>query len=434
MSDCGICCETYNRSNHKKVICPFCDFSSCRTCIKTYLTSIINDPHCMNCKKGWNREFVDQSCTKVFRNKDLKTHRENILFEREKCLFPQTQILVQRKKQIIETNKILNECKREIRRQRDLQTTLENQIYRLERGLDNHIETKTPFVRKCPIDNCKGFLSDKWKCGLCNTKICSKCNESKEEEHECDPNAVETVKLLAKDTKPCPSCGTMIFKISGCSQMWCPECHTAFCWRTGQIDTGVIHNPHFYEFQIRTGRTGRNHGDIPCGGFPYVGEVISYFHPNNTYRGYNRLEPVHPNEKFILEMHRIVSHVDNYEIRNYQWREPDNSDLRVRYLMNELDDNEMKVKLQEREKSREKCRDIYNILRMFCDTSADFFRQMLVNEITPEKLTEYITELSEYVNDSMITIHKRYNCVTPYICFKEPIKIISNTYKGDNRK
>lgn len=442
MTDCGICCETYNRSNHKKVTCPFCDFDACRSCIQTYLTSNINDPHCMGCKKAWNREFVDQSCTKVFRNTKLKTHRENILFEREKCLFPQTQVLVQREKQKRETTILLRECRQELARQRRYQATLENQLYRLEAGFDvdqgesSSSSGKSAFVRKCPMEDCKGFLSDKWKCGLCDTKICSKCNEPDSEDHECDPNAVETVKLLAKDTKPCPTCGTMIFKISGCSQMWCPDCHTAFCWRTGKIETGVIHNPHFYEFQLKTGRTGRNHGDIPCGGMPHMNELLSYFHPDDLNRFGNRHPiydtPTHPKEAFIFGMHMIAVHTEHYELQGYTWREPNNSDLRVQYLMNEMDEKTIKSRLQEREKCREKYRDIYNVLRMFSDTSADLFRQLILKELTADQISDYLTELAQYVNESMTTIHKRYNCVTPFIQLENKVKMYTNTYKKND--
>jgi hypothetical protein len=96
------------------------------------------------------------------------------------------------------------------------------------------------FIRKCPVTDCRGFLSTRWKCDVCENYICIDCNEIKKgDDHVCDPNAVETMKLLKSDTKPCVKCGAMIFKISGCSQMWCPDCHTAFDWNTGKIVSGA---------------------------------------------------------------------------------------------------------------------------------------------------------------------------------------------------
>ena len=61
MDVCGVCCEIFNKTNHKKVTCPFCDLSACKTCCQTYLLSSIEDPHCFKCKNLWNREFVDSS-------------------------------------------------------------------------------------------------------------------------------------------------------------------------------------------------------------------------------------------------------------------------------------------------------------------------------------------------------------------------------------
>ena len=60
---------------------------------------------------------------------------------------------------------------------------------------------------------------------------------------------IETVKLINKDTIPCPSCGNMITKISGCDQMWCPECKNAWSWSKGVVVFGYIHNPHYFEYQ-----------------------------------------------------------------------------------------------------------------------------------------------------------------------------------------
>ncbi len=448
MGDCGICCETYNLKNHTKVECQFCDFSSCRECVQRYILSTTNDPHCMSCKNAWNREYVDLKCTKVFRNKELKTHRETVLVERERCLLPQTQELVNRKKQELNTIKLLKQAQEEQKRQRELQYELENQLHRLRAGHDVETggTTRKNFVRKCPIGDCRGFLNDKWKCELCESQICKKCNETDEgEDHECDPNNVETVKMLNKDTKPCPACGTMIFKISGCNQMWCPECHTAFDWTSGRIETGVIHNPHFYEFQRRAGggQANRNLGDIPCGGTPSLGEMVNFFHPDirnrpiPRFRGYYNNHREHanetPTETRILNMHRSVIHVQNYEIPQYRTRDPDNSDLRVKYLMNDIDEDVWKKELQKREKAREKARDIYNLLTMYANAGGDYLRQMVVKEVTPEELMNVIDELSMYFNDTMRVIHKRYNCVTPFIINSDQYQVIHYSFRGDPR-
>ena len=63
-------------------------------------------------------------------------------------------------------------------------------------------------------------------------------------------------------------CTAAIFKISGCDQMWCTQCHIAFSWKTGQKVTGVIHNPHFYQWQRNNGGATQNPNAVHCGGIP----------------------------------------------------------------------------------------------------------------------------------------------------------------------
>lgn len=440
-TECGVCCEGYNLKNHKRIDCSYCDFNSCRECTQKYITSTANDAHCMSCKTVWSREFIVDSCTKKFCNTEYKEHRETILLEREKCLLPQTQELVVRKRQENNLSDLIHDTRKEIENLRDTQYNLENQLIRLRNGYDigTHTQKKT-FVRKCPTENCKGFLGSDWKCDLCEVKVCSKCNEPDTgDDHECDPNNVETAKLLARDTKPCPSCGTMIFKISGCNQMWCPECHTAFDWRSGVIETGIVHNPHFYEFQRDTGggQANRNHGDIPCGGAPTIGELINFFHPNRrTYnpRGYYYNTPVTPTsetETNLMYIHRVTAHCQAYELPQYREIAVNNSDLRVDYLMNILPEENWRILLQKREKTQHKHRDINNLLRMFVDTTGDYFRQLIVKEVTPEECFDILDKLVEYFNTNMIIIHKRYNCVTPWIVKNAKYNVIHRTYKGN---
>lgn len=215
---CNICCELYNKSTHNKICCPYCDFDVCRTCCETYiLTESI--PKCMkpDCAKEWSRKFLRENFTNVFLNSKYKDHLEDVLFDQEKALMPATQLLVEDK---IAKSKILHE----LREVNELIMYLQKQRKELEHTLNYGFQAKkderAQFVRQCPATGCRGFLSSQWKCGICEQWTCPECHELKgptrDCDHICDPNNVETAKMLNKDSKPCPKCQSMIFKISGC--------------------------------------------------------------------------------------------------------------------------------------------------------------------------------------------------------------------------
>ena len=264
---CNVCCKDYNSLRNKETKCPFCDFLSCRACTQTYLLNITIDPHCMNCKKLWSREVIETCCTKSFRATTFKEHREKILFERESCLFPETQDAVVREKKIREYNVKIQSLTLKIEKAKYDLGNFYNERGALKNPTGGVVTVKKEFVKKCPVDDCKGFLSKQWHCELCDNKICPNCSEIKGPDHECIEANVETTALLKKDTKSCPGCGQLIFKISGCAQMWCPSCHVAFNWNTGEIEKGAVHNPHYYEFhpcsrRCPVWRTPKLHGSL----------------------------------------------------------------------------------------------------------------------------------------------------------------------------
>ena len=221
-----------------KVSCPFCAYDVCKTCAQTYIISTSKDPHCMNCKHEHNREFVDSFCTKKFRNTTLRKHRENILFEREQARLPETQPFVERELKIrslrktylyliylLEKIKKSGSFKTEVRsalvqiiRQELMHLIDAVQYYSSDVSLNN---THKIYIQKCLSEECRGFLSDDYTCGVCKTQFCEHCHEILEPGHVCDKNMVKTIKLIKRDTKPCPKCNTMIHKIDGCAQMWC---------------------------------------------------------------------------------------------------------------------------------------------------------------------------------------------------------------------
>ena len=62
--------------------------------------------------------------------------------------------------------------------------------------------------------------------------------------------------------------------VKNCDQIWCTLCQTAFSWKTGIIEQGRIHNPHYYEFL-------RNQAN---GEIPREEELIERFNNNNHCR------------------------------------------------------------------------------------------------------------------------------------------------------
>ncbi len=420
MDTCDVCCEKFNKINHKKIDCPFCDLHSCRACSQRYLLSIVDDPHCMGCKNTWNREFVDTFCTRYFRNTELRRHREMILFEREKIRMPETQPEVERILAMRKIHTIITEQRirlielhnnhgiyvpvtsdtpipQEILELREDMEQSYRELERLRHGGDLVVdEPSKKFIRKCPTEECKGFMNEDWFCGLCDRHFCEHCNEEKHEGHQCNPDAVKTMKLLKKDTKPCPKCGTMIHKLSGCRQMWCPDCHTAFDWVSGNISTGRIHNPHYMEF--KKGRiSGREHADIPCGGTPTFRELREMGAPDN-----------------IMSFVSILTGLERDITYRYgDFYDDDNRYLRVVYMLNEIDENPFKKELQRREKQRERYRDISNIFQMVVDTGGDLLRQYILEPDRVDEILNICRKLIEYANEVITLIRKRYNCILP---------------------
>ena len=223
--DCDICCESFTGSVRQPITCKNCDFVCCKGCVKTYLLQI-NTPKCMKCNVEWTDEFC-KDILGNFMTTTYRTYKKKLLFDMEKARFPETMPSVEKKIQI---KKIENEEKEIIYKIHEI----EKEFYRLKR-LKNAITLKKTslqntstksnenvkkFIRACPRNDCEGFLSTGWKCGVCDTKVCSKCFEIKEtEEHVCDEETLKSAEMIKKETKPCPSCSSAIYKISGCDQM-----------------------------------------------------------------------------------------------------------------------------------------------------------------------------------------------------------------------
>jgi hypothetical protein len=363
----------------------------------------------------------------AYRMNDYKKHRENILLDREVALMPATQHFAEaiRSAEKME-NELLppldvqlkdlylrqDEIKKEIQRIYIIRSEILYQTRLLRTGQGDKAKVEVNFVRKCPDGDCRGFLSTAWKCGLCSKWACPDCHEIKGEtrdtEHTCNPDNVATAKLLAKDSRPCPGCGTVITKIEGCDQMWCSQCHCAFSWRTGRKETGVVHNPHFYEWQRKQngGVAPRVAGDVPCGGIPNYHEV----------RG--RLAGFLAKEiEYSLNFHRILQHVQHVELNRYHavFNQQDNQDMRVNYLLGRLSAEDLKVEVQKREKKREKERAIRRAMEVLVQAGIDILRRMMAEADATKKraILSEIDSLRIYVNELLAKVNDRMKLSVP---------------------
>jgi len=233
MSSCPICCETFTAAKRKEIQCPYCRVSACVECCQKFILDSANaDASCMSCRALWNREFLDLTFTKAFIGREYRAHRERVLFEREYAMLPASQFMVEHWKRAQELrgeipgmNARIAELKAELETLTNQKTRANNELRVIEmheyrRGLvngDSSLGERRQFVKACPAETCRGFLSTAWKCGTCNVRVCPDCHVIKEgDAHVCNPDDVATATLLRKDTKGCPSCATMITKIDGC--------------------------------------------------------------------------------------------------------------------------------------------------------------------------------------------------------------------------
>ena len=224
--ECSICTDdVYQR---KIVTCSFCRFEACLSCVETFLLGIDDDrPRCMNpeCKKVWTFEFLCSKFPPSFHNKKYRDRRADLLLQRERSLLPGTQPLVASEKRRNKYTTLISDLMDENAMYSNLihQNKMKIRVFRNkidEKKEEKEEKKERIFNRACPVTDCRGFLSTSYKCGICDGYACKDCltpkNSRDDKEHECNPDLVATVKLLANDTKPCPSCATLIFKIDGC--------------------------------------------------------------------------------------------------------------------------------------------------------------------------------------------------------------------------
>lgn len=434
MAPCDVCCSEVA----SVVACPSCTYASCTACLKRYLLQTPHDAHCMSCRVEWHRDFLGRSLPKTWLLGPYKTWRESVLLEREKLLLPETQVMarnyaavrqlqVEREASRQESARLQQALSREYQKQRDLEhriSSSERRGYAVEPNTNNYrfqaIEERAsrpsnaPRVAgPCPADGCKGYvMTPDHTCGTCSAKVCAKCMELEGAGHECDPTAIKTYELLKKDSRPCPGCGAFIHKIEGCYQMWCTQCHVAFNFRTGEIDKGVVHNPHYFQHMRglvaaggnagggggaggNAGGGGGAGGGARCGGCG-AGDMPPLEGMMKRLSKINGLTDLQTEQ--VMEWVRSLTHVRYVQLgrlrtatrrrdprvgtsfykndRAHYMNVPPLTAMRIQFLLNDLSEEEWALKLQRAEKAHTVARASLQLVEAFVEAGTDLIGRL----------------------------------------------------------
>lgn len=469
---CSICCDTYTHHLRKKVICPYCKAHACMVCQKTYITSSIHSAHCMSCKVAWNDDFLRDSFSNSWLTKDYAQIEINQLYELEKSLMPETLLLIEKEKmedqffsqmrpallqkchqlQNMLTNisessidkryfvfqNVYNLVKQWNELEKSLKCGIENIDEETIRTLflpfttdkEKQQKTRNHFTKPCPAPDCRGFLSSGWKCGMCQTKVCPDCHvikrlgDKKDDEkqnevdgHKCKLEDVETAKLLAKDSKNCPKCGVSIFRISGCDQMFCTNCNTAFHWKTLTIINKGIHNPHYFQWlnqqngtteQIQNNEGGRECNPNMMQNFWNVRAVCSNKFPKSV--------------QMITAFYRSILHINDQMNRQQanRYTNQTNVDIRLKYLKHQLTEDQLKSVMYARHKRQKFITNVNTIHDMLYVAAASIINSIpstasdqrwntpaLIHKMEAE-LKKQIRQLTLYYNECITKFHQKY--------------------------
>jgi hypothetical protein len=364
----------------------------------------------MSCREQWSWEFLSTTFPSVFLKEEYRAMREVILFEEEKMSLPELMGEAERLIKIKQLEAQLREFEialqendrkedqlvstqrqkeRELKVEKDKMMTLYLKTY--------HSKAKKTNIRvamRCPSE-CRGFLSESFQCGLCSKTFCKECHEVKGDPHECKQEQVETVKELQKSTKPCPKCFVPIYKTDGCDQMFCTLCRTAFSWKTGQVEEGVIHNPHYFEM-MRAGQiTDLRHRPADCEQMPEFRDLMRILRHQDA-RILNQFQTFYQQ----LVHHRQTTLV--------QLNRPEDVEReRIQYLTEELDERKFKQKLYVRWQRGLRISEERQIMNAYLSVGETLIKQFMSNLQINSTLTQ-LNKMRDITREAVKRLDKVY--------------------------
>lgn len=278
-------------------------------------------PTCLKCQAVWSTVDIVDVLGKQFLNKTYRDKRASDLLARERSLIPYSQ-----ERMAVDAAEAARRASARTRMREargHVSTTTER---------PNQIDLRSKTVYRCPQADCNGFIvsgDNNHVCGICHTQTCHMCREVTTTSHTCDPNSVESIKLLIADTKQCPSCNTPIHRIDGCNHMFCVSCHNGFNWKTLKPMFGQVVNPHAFEYYRNQGNQDREADRGAVRGF------IRDSDPDIPML-YTLPEHLKPFQQYLKIVRSSASVVGTWDRTAGVAVNDRNHDIRVKYLTNKM--------------------------------------------------------------------------------------------------
>lgn len=457
--ECCVCDEEFKKK--QTITCYKCDVVTCKSCAKEYIEMTGTDACCMNegCDALWSRKFLTQNFGTSYVNgkykkmidknrvdrviatnsqfmEDAIRYKKTVELKKkyreinaERDILLQERLSVYTKWQEVRANVDPSDetCIQLKKRLEDLRTTLRvnyNKLSKVSEELaiseENFLQRKTTngdggakgefYQQACPLEECKGFLSKKGVCGVCHVHVCSQCKiikgtEEEIESHVCKKEDIESVKAILKETKPCPRCDTRIHKINGCDQMWCPYCQekygegTTFSWRTGKIERGRIHNPHYIDYMRNHTKNLREVGDVHCGGLPEIWQFDRKLQsvPYGSYQGQVSIET----RLRAMNILRRVDEINQYIVNPLREKLREQNIHRmtqIKHIIGEIDDTKFRKNIAKTEKKREKEQEILDIFEVVVAVLTEKINH-LYNKPNDMNVVMFISFVEEFIKE-----------------------------------
>ena len=121
VEECIVCCEPFNKSTHACVECEYgiCKYKACVTCVRAYLLTSTNEPHCMECKQVWTDKFT-LVLKKTWLTNTYKPHIQNLKVDIELSRLAESMPLAEHEKSLRNEQKKKEEVDIQIKKEYDL--------------------------------------------------------------------------------------------------------------------------------------------------------------------------------------------------------------------------------------------------------------------------------------------------------------------------